>query len=316
MSKPIFALLFCLTLLFSACTLPSTYTTPPADGAPNLAYTAAAQTIEAQLTQIAIGSVVPPQEVPAQNTPAAGNLETLPATSTPPPSSTPLPSDTPTVTPTVPSATPTPIPSATLPPTATTIDPKAGLGEPDWQDQFASAGNWPLYTDEHVEMSVQSNQLRLSALQANPSKPYDAWMLSWPTLTNFYLQAAFTTGSECSGRDRYGLLARAPGFDPISAYIFGVSCDGRYALRIWNGSKYTMLIEWTPSEHIKQGPDQTNILGLRAEGTTLTLSVNDRLLYSLEDDTFSNGYFGLFVGAAQTDGFTVYVSEVSYWELP
>ena len=321
------ACLVCLSALLTGCTLPASYDTPAAPDIQNPAYTQAAETIAAQLTQIAAptsagdtpaaaGATLPgPQEAPNLTAQPGAPDETLPATSTPLPTKTPLPSDTPTITPTgTNTLTPTVTPVA---PTATptTQDPTNGLGDPDWTDSFSSSGNWPIYTDEHVAMSVGNSRLSMTALKADRRNPYDAWMLSLPVLTNFYLEATVTNG-QCTGVDRYGLLGRAPGFNPISAYVFGVSCDGQYSLRIWDGSQYINLITWTYAAAIKQGADQTNVLGLRAEGSRLSLFANNYLLADYEDDTFASGYFGLFVGAANTDGFNIQVSNVSYWELP
>jgi hypothetical protein len=315
-----------LTLLAAGCTLPASYQAEP-KGEQNAAYTAAAETISAQLTELtaptsagttptAVDSY--PAALPegaSSTAPAGAPTETLPNTSTPLPSSTPIPSDTPTITPTG-TNTLTPTSTPVLPTsTPTSENVTTGLGEPDWTDSFQTSANWPVYTDEHVEMSIANNHLSMTALKANSRNPWDAWMLSWPQLTNFYLQATITPG-QCQGLDRYGLLARAPGFEPISAYLFGVSCDGKYSLRIWNGKTYTNLITWKFDGAIKLGPDQTNVIGLRAEGSSLSLIANDYVLAKVEDDTFASGYFGLFVGAAQTDNFNIQVSNISYWELP
>ena len=102
----LFTKLLVFALLLEACQLPATYTPTPDVDEP--VFTSAAQTIEAQLTDMVgfatqtafaagAGAARPAasQEAPA---------ETLPATSTPMPTKTPLPSD-------------TPIPSHTLEPT-------------------------------------------------------------------------------------------------------------------------------------------------------------------------------------------------------
>jgi hypothetical protein len=306
-------LIICLALLLGSCSLPARYA--PTSPEQNLAYTAAAQTIVAQLTDIANPTIASPttRTTPGTAAPEASNespVETLPNTSTPLPTKTPLPSDTPTITPTPsPSATPTPTSSPTQPP----ADPKARLGEPTWKDTFKNGSNWVLYNDNHVSMDVQDNQLMMTALKADK---YDAWMLTNPpgNLTNFYLEVTVTPG-ECSGLDRYGLLARST-VAANQAYLFGFSCDGEYSLRIWNSVSYTMLVEWTASPFILKGADQTNRLGILIEGKKLSLYANGNLLTQLEDETFSHGAIGLFVGAVKTPRFTVAISEVAYWEQP
>ena len=308
--KPITSLAI-LSLLLGSCTMSLAKEYTPST--PNPAYTNAMETIASQLTQI--GN--PTTGATLLAAPATGGLppvldtptETLPSTSTPLPTKTPLPSNTPTITLT---ATRTPIPSKTPVPSATGADPKARLGDPDWQDTFQNANFWPIYNDEHVSMQIQGGKLSMTASKADG---YEAFMLSSPVLTDFYLEAEIHTGA-CSGRDRYGLLARAPGFSPIQVYTFGFTCDGYYSLRIWDGTKFVMIVEWKTSEFIKTGPDQTNVLGFMAEGNKITLLANGNLLEEVEDDTFSSGYFGLFIGATNTPGFIVNVTKVSYWEIP
>ncbi|MEW5871394.1 MAG: hypothetical protein AB1894_19130 [Chloroflexota bacterium] len=321
-TRPSFLLPAAGTLLFTvlflaSCTMPMNYPTPThANAGPvNPAYTAAAETIAAQLTELSSGAPLStPQDVPetpsilitaADGTPT----ETLPATSTPLPTKTPLPSDTPTITltPTITvTSTKGPVPSPTR------AEPKAGLGDPTWEDPLDNANNWPLYTDGHVGMEIEDGKLAMTAF--NPDG-YEAMMFTWPILTNFYLEAEITTEA-CSGGDRYGLLARAPSFNPIQTYVFGLTCDGKYSLRIWDGARFVMLREWMANPAIKQGADQTNLLGFKAEGSSLSIFANDTLLAQVQDETFTAGYFGLFISANRTPSFTVQISYMAYWELP
>ena len=301
-----------LAVLLAACTSPvKTTTLPSTDQA---AYTAAAETISAQLTEITNPTLTQPVTNGTQ--PAAGVQPTetlperLPDTSTPLPTRTPLPSDTPTVTPTpLPTDTPTP----TTIPTKGPDDPKARLGEPTWQDTFQDGNGWFLFSDGHVEMKVSDGKLWMTAFNADR---YDGWMLHQPILdvANFFLEVTATT-SDCSGLDRYGLLARSTA-DARKTYLFGISCDGHYSLRYWDGSSSTMIVVWTASEAILKGADQTNRMGFLAEGSKLSLYANGTLLTSIEDETLASGDFGLFVGSYETPSFTVQVSKVLYWELP
>lgn len=322
MQKHIYAALISLvtlTFFIAGCTLPIPQT--PVETTPDPENTAAVQTIAAQLSQV-VGSITDyPQPEKTQATPLEGtpegtdvsNLvnpsETFPPTSTPLPTNTPLPSDTPTITltPTI-----TPIPSNTPIPSATSTDPKAQLGEPDFRDQFTSNTGWAIYNDEHVEIQIQDGNFTLTAL--NPDG-YEAMLLREPVLSDFYLEVTATPG-ECLGGDRYGLLARAPGFSPIQTYVFEFTCDGRYSLRIWDGSKFNAIVNWTPSPHINRGSNVTNVLGFMVEGSTITLFANGNLLMEVVDETFTSGFFGVVIGSVSTPDFTVEITEVAYWELP
>jgi hypothetical protein len=306
-NKPINLIMITLIILLSACTLPASTSTPQA--VENPAYTAAAETINAQLTSFAGPTQTPGPQEPANLTQVneqPGMLtptETLPNTSTPEPTRTSLPSETP-----IPSATPEP--TATLQPTAASEDPKASLGEPDWQDTFSNAANWPIYSDEHVQMWLQDGSLMMTALN---NDKYEGWMITSAQVEDVYLEASVTTG-KCSGLDRYGLLVRAP--DATRGYLFGFTCDGRYAIRIWNGQAFSMLTEWKISEHILKGPDQTNLIGVKTEGDLLSLYANGKLVAQVTDSTFTSGSFGVFIGAFLTPGFSVEIPEIAYWILP
>jgi len=231
-------------------------------------------------------------------------------TATVAPTSTLAPTLTETATPTAAvTATATLIPSPTQPST----DPRLHLGSPTWQDTFDSAANWPLYDDEHIRFEIEDGLLRMTAF--NPDS-WDGWMLTWVNAGDVYLEMSATTG-DCGGLDRYGLMLRSSSTDKgFVGYLFGLSCNGRYSLRIWNGEAYRTLVGWTQSDRIIQGARATNRIGIWAEGSHLRLYANGNLLTEITDDTYSTGLFGVFVGSANTSNFTVEAPEIAYWTLP
>jgi len=225
-------------------------------------------------------------------------------TTTPEPTSTSTPSPTAAVTAT-----------ATLSPTPTqpSTDPRLHLGSPTWQDTFDTVANWPLYEDEHVRFEIEGGLLRMTAF--NPDS-WDGWMLTWANVGDIYLEMSVTTG-DCGGLDHYGLMLRSSSTDKgFVGYLFGLSCNGRYSLRIWNGEAYRTLVGWTQSDRIIQGARATNRIGIWSEGNRLRLYANGSLLTEVTDSTYSTGLFGVFVGSANTRDFTVEVPEIVYWALP
>ncbi|MCC6956117.1 MAG: hypothetical protein IT316_04930 [Anaerolineales bacterium] len=303
---------FVLTLIvlaLSACQ--PTSPQPPTSTSEQDAYQASVATIASQLTGIAgtsdpnaFASPTPPfTETPT---------ETLPNTSTPRPTETPFPTETPTPSPTLMLTAPTPTLADTPLPGE---HPLTGLGSPSFVDTFSEgAGNWSVYSDEHVTMLAGEDSLIMIALEASRKNPYDAWMIAPVDLGDLYLEVSATPG-DCAGLDRYGLLIRAAA-DASTAYVYGFSCDGKYSLRFWDGSKYYMLKEWTTSQYVQKGPEKTNRLGIRAEGNVFKLYANDALLTEIRDDRYLSGAVGLFVGAVQTDEFQVVFDRVSWWLLP
>ena len=307
-NRKILLVWICIAVLLGGClSSPASQQTEPT---PEPGHTSAVQTIEAQLTGIAGTSLpTPDNSVTATTTPT----ETLPPTSTPLPTDTPLPSDTPEPTP----LTALPSGEATLIEPAPTLDsdnPKANLGAPDWIDNFDTADNWPLYNDEHVNMQINDGSLVMTSLVANRKDPWDSWMVTDSILTDFYIELSATPG-DCGGLDRYGMVIRANP-EATKAYLFGFSCGGEYSLRLWNGEKLFMLQEWQISQFVNKGPSQLNRLGLLARGKTFTLYANDNLLTTVLDETYTEGSFGIFTGAANTDNFSVQFDQMTYWNIP
>ncbi|MGD9092189.1 MAG: hypothetical protein PVF74_05050 [Anaerolineales bacterium] len=218
---------------------------------------------------------------------------------------------------TAPTNTPVPPTEAAVAQTTATstpeADPRVELGSPTWRAAFGkdTEQTWFQFDDEQAKVEMKPDELVLTAHQANSS---DVWSMSYPVLTNFYLEYTVTIGEACSGKDRYGPIVRAP--DNNQGYLYQISCDGMFQLRSWDGEEFSELIEWTPSEHIFQGPDPSHRLGFMAEGNLLSVYINGFLLGEIEDDAFDMGTFGISIAAADTPGFMVTMTEAVYWELP
>jgi hypothetical protein len=309
MKRSLSVILFGLAVVFLlmlGCS-PRPATPEPED--PGRAFTAAAETIVAQLTDLALTMqpATPVNGTPVPVTPTAAVNTPTTAVDTPTEGSTPG-EETPT-------ETTTPLISPTNTPEPSGVDPRNRLGEADFVDNFENAANWPLYNDGSVSFSVQDGELVMRAF--NPVG-WDGWMVSRPVLQDFYIELS-ASFRECSGLDRYGLLLRAS--DPAAnwyGYLVGISCDGRYSLRHWNGPtiSFTPLIDWTASEHIKSGANEVNRLGLWAEGNRLVVYVNGYQLSEVRDTRQTAGRFGVFVGSINTVDLTVEADEVAYWVLP
>jgi hypothetical protein len=208
-------------------------------------------------------------------------------------------------------ATATATPTASLVPSPTTpaTDPRLNLGAPDWHDPFDTGQNWYL-AGGNPQADVHDGKLVFSVPEADKR---DWWRLAAPRLTNFYIEATAKT-TACSGSDRYGIMVRAP--DLNQGYLFGFTCDGRYSLRAWDGSEYTTLKNWTSSAAILAGSNQTNRLGLMADGSRLSLYANGTFLDEIHDDRYGEGRFGLFINANVTPNYTIEFDQLDYWNMP
>ena len=213
-----------------------------------------------------------------------------------------------------PTPTKTPTPTPVLTPTSTPeADPRLELGQSAWGAVFED-GTETWYQYDHVNgmAEVRDNMLVLTSKQANG---YDNWSMSYPPMEDFYLELRFTTGPECEGKDRFGILFRAP--DSTQGYLYNVSCDGFFQARMYDGDEFTDFIPWTPDEHILTGPEVEHRLGVWAEGDRYVLYINGFQIGEFTDDAYlGEGTFGAVHGATDTEGFTVMVTEAKAWELP
>ena len=260
--------------------------------------------VAATLTAAPTGKYLPLEtDPPVPNTPQAGETSQ-------PPAATLEPTLTPSPTPTF---TPTPTPTTTPTPTLVPGDPVLTLGSPTFDDKFASGVNFYEYDNEQASYQIEEGQMVLIAKKANS---YETWSLSWGDMDNFYLEATGTFGGECSNKDRFGMIFRAP--DTTEGYILTIACDGSYRLSTWESEEeeYTVLKGWAASSFANSGPGSTNRLGIRADDTLLVGYINGNKVFELNNDTFSEGRMGVVVAASNTANFTTYLTRVAYWDLP
>lgn len=231
----------------------------------------------------------------------------------------------PTSTSTPPPASPTPEPSPTAPAPETASPPPptgtptqlsnlvSSLGQPTWVNTLDSGSAFYQFENEGTRVTVENGAMLLTGLQAND---WLGWSLTYSRQPkNFYLEGIFITQA-CSGADRYGLVFRAP--DDNAGYFFSITCGGRYSLAAANyedNSENSLSSGSNPA--IATGAGQTNRLAVLANGDQIGLYANDILLQEVTDATFTDGgYFGAFVAANETPGFTVQMDEIRLWELP
>lgn len=284
------------TVVLAGCGSPLAPATPETDEL--------ATRVSGTLTALPPAITLPPEIEPSATAPAFTEspeptelppTATLQLTPTPSPTATPVASFTPLATPTLPSG-----------------DFRTQLGSPLWSDTFTSGAGWPLGEDDFTRAEVEDGSLALTGLSTS-----DGWRLTGREIEDFYLEMTVDTGS-CSANDHYGLIFRVPELKAADrGYLAGFTCGGRYSLRAWDGESMTSLIAATASSSIQAGSDRTNRMGVLADGDRLVLYANGIQLAELEDDTFTDsGFFGIFVGARQTEEFTIYVSEIAYWASP
>ena len=221
-----------------------------------------------------------------------------------PPTEAPPPTEVPTATP-----LPTPTPTPTLEPVEG--DPAVILGEPDGIDTFDTKTNWTLFDNECFKTEITDGVFRMTSKGV---EGIICWEVSWPEIDNFYVDTTVFMPDECQANDRFGMLFRAP--DNYRGYQYGLTCDGRYTLTLWDGEKTTVLVEPTASDLINVGVDAVNRLGVAAHGPSYDLFINGVYLTEVFDSTFTNpGKLGYFVRASTNNGFVSEYDNLAVWLL-
>ncbi|HEY9076249.1 MAG TPA: hypothetical protein VIO61_06880 [Anaerolineaceae bacterium] len=310
-------------LLLTACTLPTTpKSTPTPSNEQVLTQAAIAATPKPTLPAASPTPSIPPQPAVVTATPgpvtATATIKPPTATQTSVPNtSTPvIPSATPTATATR-TATATALPTITAPPS----DPRNTLGKATTTDPLDGSSRWvwPIDEDKFTKVDFKDGAMFLK-----PVSDLDGWRLANPfggkTARDFYLEMTVST-DECAPADRFGMIVRIPNLkSPDQGYLFGINCDGAYSLRLWDGKvepngSMTNLVNWTVNAAIQKGPKKTNRLGVMVVGSRFSLYANGVLLKEVNNATFTDGYFGVFVGSKVENKLTIQISEMALWDL-
>lgn len=190
-----------------------------------------------------------------------------------------------------------------------------GLGTPTWIETFTNNASFALGTSDGTDFEINNGNLVISAL----SPQGDKWRISNKGyMDDFFIEAQFTTGPTCVGKDSYGLVIRAPDQpDDIidSTYVITFSCEGKYRVYRMDNGVFTSIQTWTANANIKTGPGKTNLLGIKAKGNNIQIYANGNQIFEFNDNSYSTGYFGLTIRADSTNNFQVYINEIRYWDL-
>ncbi|MDO9547062.1 MAG: hypothetical protein Q7J07_10000 [Pelolinea sp.] len=196
-------------------------------------------------------------------------------------------------------------------------DPGIYLGDAAWSDDMETAEYWPTGTDQYSSAAYENGKLKITALSE-----INGWRIaSTPVLGNAYIEADVKMGA-CAETDGFGFIFRVPentGYN--RGYLFGVTCDGRYSIRKWDGlsgenGTMVWLQYYKVSEWINKGKDQTNRIGVMTLDGRLLLFVNGEKVDEVSDETYAEGFFGLYINRDRTENLNILVDKVSYWTDP
>lgn len=164
-----------------------------------------------------------------------------------------------------------------------------GLGDILYSDSFDGNHGWDVGPSQYGTIAISGGMLHVSV-----SAPNTFLRTLWdqPPVKNVYYEITARPGL-CSGRDEYALLFHLT--DPDNYYRFSLTCDGYVQAAKTVGGASQVLKDWTAtSAYILGAPSESRIGVWTFEGRT-RFYVNDHLVLSLTDSTFSGGRAGVFV---------------------
>ena len=210
-----------------------------------------------------------------------------------------------------PTAPPEGQPTPTVSPDFPEGDPRQILGAPDGVDTFDNASHWTLFNNECFQSDITGGQM---VMTAKGMQGVSCWTFSWPLLHNFYIETEIVMPDACQPDDRFGMIFRAP--DNHRGYLYGLTCDGKYSLHLYDGTNTTVLVASAINPAINVGAGQTNRMGVMTFGNEYILYVNGVRLATAFDSTYLNpGKIGYFVNASTTNPFTSRYNELAVWNL-
>jgi len=280
----------------------------------------------------------PPAAVPASTEmPSSTAMPAPTETALPPTAAAPEPAQ-----PTAYPEPPTQAPEATaVPPTATqpaaaaqaepteteapveSFDPYTELGDPTYENpmEFANLGEWAqAETDELPDNRNIRLRFRDGRLLVTGKRPYfSTWWFSYHTLRDAFIEMTFDT-EDCSGEDAYGIIFRGPPHlaGESYGYIVSFTCDGSLSVlrlddaRPWDAES---LFDEEDVSAIQTGPDESNVIGISAEGDEFVIYANGEKVAEVEDDEFEKGREGVYVRSGGYSGYTYRVTNFAYWNF-
>ncbi len=196
-----------------------------------------------------------------------------------------------------PTQPPAPTAVPTQPPPPTMVVPTATEETPAffWEDFTGDLGNWSYITygsEDNNTISAEDGKIIFNITEADAGIMflYDPYV---------YTDVRIDVALENKGRNTINVTLLCRYSDSDGFYQAVVTSDGRYVLNAYDAKQdsHTQLYDGASAD-INQGK-ASNIFGMKCEGNTVTLYVNDVEVRSVEDKyvVLDEGQVGVYVGA-------------------
>ena len=132
-------------------------------------------------------------------------------------------------------------------------------------------------------------------LKMQGSGEQSLWIMSQydEVFSDFLLETTIIRHSGDIGQNS-GVIVRASSINPNIlnnyGYFFGFSQDGIMGYAILDGSSNPYISDWLTSEDILIGLDVENTLSIHAHGDIIDFYINNKLQYTINDDSYASGY--------------------------
>ena len=184
-----------------------------------------------------------------------------------------------------------------------TVEKQADLptGEILFKDDFSNTSSgWDRVTTATGVTDYVEGSYRIFVNEPNT----DTWANPGLNFGDVQIEVDVTKKAGPDDND-FGVMCRAQGRDQY--YFFIISSDGYYGIGKVNGEQQVVLgaESMQPSEAIHQG-SATNHIQATCIGDELSLTVNDQLLFTVQDADISSGDVGLIAGTFTEPGTDIY----------
>ena len=190
------------------------------------------------------------------------------------------------------------------------VEPLFGTGIV-FEDSFKdNRHKWTEREDKKVEIEVRSGEYRIEHKQKNkswseyidvPIEQYEDYTIE-------------STISRSSGVDNHGYGVLWGGKDGANFYAFTISGNGKYRFAKISNGKWTELIKWKKSEHVRTGFSK-NKFTIKKIGSKYEFHLNDKLV-----DTYAVGtFFGNKIGFLVSLNMKIRVRDIRVtgkWTIP
>lgn len=179
---------------------------------------------------------------------------------------------------------------------------------PDIEDTFdADNGTWDTSYTGDTSVYFRAGKLHLAVDVENTV----AWGESSTRAGDFYMEVE-SVHQEGPLNNQFGVIFQFE--DSDNFLFFAIGSDGYYSLQKLVNNEWEMVIEWTESDVIEMGEESENVLGILAEGSNVTLLINDYIVDQVEIELVE-GKLALAAGAYDEAGVGVAFDNFAVWLL-